>query len=114
MNDKPALLKNVGPRQNSIAITLKGTRSNRSAIGARCKVEAGGRAQVAEVMSGGSYFSQNSFTLYFGLGRVEKADRIEVRWPVGETQVWSGVAANRTIGLTEGSDTVTSRAWVKR
>jgi hypothetical protein len=112
MNDKPALLKNVGARQNGIAITLTGTRSNRSAIGARCTVEAGGRKQIAEVMSGGSYFSQNSFTLYFGLGKSARADRIEVRWPAGETQVWSGVAANRTCRLTEGNGTVTSQAWV--
>ncbi|HEY3840143.1 MAG TPA: CRTAC1 family protein, partial [Bryobacteraceae bacterium] len=63
MNDKPTLLKNVGQRQNAIAITLTGTKSNRSAIGARCTVETGGRKQIAEVVSGGSYFSQNSFTL---------------------------------------------------
>jgi hypothetical protein len=111
MNDKPTLLKNIGPRQNAIAITLTGTRSNRSAIGARCTVEAGGRKRIAEVVSGGSYFSQNSLTLYFGLGKSARAERIEVRWPAGETQVWPGVAANRTVGLTEGSETVTSRAW---
>ncbi|MGA3242407.1 MAG: CRTAC1 family protein [Bryobacteraceae bacterium] len=114
MNEKPTLLKNEGPRQNAIAITLTGTRSNRSAIGARCSVEAGGRKRIAEVVSGGSYFSQNSLTLYFGLGKSEKVDRIEVRWPAGETQAWPGVAANRTIGLTEGSETVASHAWVKR
>jgi len=79
MNDKPTMLKNAGPRQHAIAITLTGTRSNRSAIGARCTVEAGGRKRIAEVVSGGSYFSQNSFTLYFGLGKSDKADRIEVR-----------------------------------
>jgi len=114
MNDKPTLLKNVGPRQNAIAITLTGTRSNRSAIGASCTVEAGGRKQMAAVVSGGSFFSQNSFTLYFGLGGAEKLDRIEVRWPAGETQAWTGVAANRTVELTEGSPAVAGRAWVKR
>ena len=108
------LLKNVGPRQNAIAITLTGTQSNRSAIGARCTIEAGGRKQIAEVVSGGSYFSQNSLTLYFGLGKSDKVDRIEVRWPAGETQVWPGSAANRTIGLTEGSEKIAIRAWVKR
>jgi hypothetical protein len=113
MNDKPTLLKNVGPRQNAIAIQLTGTRSNRSATGARCTVAAGGRRQVAEVVSGGSYFSQNSFTLYFGLGAARKADRIEVRWPAGETQSWDEVEANRTIGLTEGRDDVASTAWKK-
>ena len=114
MNEKPSLLKNVGPRQNAIAITLTGTRSNRSAIGARCTVEAGGRRQMQEVVSGGSYFSQNSLTLYFGLGKAEKVDRIEIRWPMGETQAWAAVAPNRTIGLTEGSEAVTSRAWSRR
>jgi enediyne biosynthesis protein E4 len=113
MNDKPTLLKNAGPRQNAIAITLIGTRSNRSAIGARCTIEAGGRKRIAEVVSGGSYFSQSSLTLYFGLGKSEKADRIEVRWPLGKTQTWSAVPANRTIVLTEGTEMLTSHVWVK-
>ena len=69
---------------------------------------------MAEVMSGGSYFSQNSFTLYFALGKAEKVDRIEVRWPVGEVEEWTGVAANRTIGLTEGNREVVSHNWIKR
>jgi hypothetical protein len=108
MNDKPTLLKNVGPRQNAIAITLTGTRSNRSAIGARCTVEAGGRKHMAEVVSGGSYFSQNSSTLHFGLGKSKQADRIEVRWPAGEAQVWRDAAANQTIELIEGKATITA------
>jgi enediyne biosynthesis protein E4 len=73
-------------------------------------VDAGDRKRIAEAVSGGSYFSQNSLTLYLGLGKSEKVDRIEVRWPAGETQAWPGAAANRTIGLTEGSDTVARHA----
>jgi hypothetical protein len=114
MNEKPTLLKNTGPRQNAIAITLTGTRSNRSAIGARCTVEAGGRKQIAEVVSGGSYFSQNSSTLYFGLGKSDKVDRIEVRWPAGQSEKWPGMPANRTVGLTEGSEKIASHAWARR
>jgi hypothetical protein len=102
MNEKPSLLKNTGPRQNWVAITLTGTKSNRSAIGARCTLEAGGRRQTAEVVSGGSYFSQNSFTLYFGLGQAAKVDRIGVRWPSGVTQTFPGVPSNRSLTLTEG------------
>jgi enediyne biosynthesis protein E4 len=113
MNAKPTLLKNNALRQNAVAITLTGKQSNRSAIGARCTVEAGGRKQMAEVVSGGSYLSQNSLTLHFGIGKSEKIDRIEVRWPRGETQTWPGVPANRTIGLTEGSRDVASRPFVK-
>ena len=114
MNEKPSLLKNVGPRQNAIAITLVGTKSNRSAIGARCIVESGGRKQTGAVVSGGSYFSQNSFTLYFGLAKAERVDRVEVRWPAGETQVWTNVPANRTIGLTEGRETISAAPWRKQ
>ncbi len=114
MNDKPSLLRNIGPRQNAISITLSGTQSNRSAIGARCTVEAGGRRQIAEVMSGGSYYSQNSLTLHFGLGKAQSADRIEVRWPNGKTQHWSNAAANRTLVITEGREEFRSIRWLSR
>jgi hypothetical protein len=114
MNEKPTVLKNVGPRRNAIALALIGTRSNRSAIGARCMVESAGHRQIAEVSSGGSYFSQNSFTLYFGLGGAEQVDRLEVRWPNGEMQSWSHVAANRTLSITEGRQELRGIPWTKR
>ena len=111
MNDKPTLLKNTSPHQNAIAITLRGTQSNRSAIGARCTIEANGHKQMAEVVSGGSYLSQNSLTLYFGLGSSDKVDRIEVRWPRGEMQTWPAAPANRTVELTEGNSTPATKPW---
>jgi len=114
MNERPAVLKNIGPRRNAVAVTLTGARSNRSAVGARCTVEAGGHKQTAEVMSGGSYYSQNSMSLYFGLGDAEKIDRLEVRWPAGGAQKWSGVAANRTLRITEGDETIRSVPWAGR
>ena len=69
MNSTPSLLKNTGPRRNFLSLTLAGTKSNRSAIGARVTVEANGRRQIDEVMSGGSFYSQNDLSLYFGLGQ---------------------------------------------
>ena len=111
MNDRPALLKNVGPRQNAVAVRLTGTRSNRSAIGARCVVEAGGRKQIADVVSGGSYYSQSDFTLYFGLGKADKIDRLEVRWPSGETQAWTAISPNRTLLITENSATIRDKPF---
>jgi hypothetical protein len=113
MNDRPALLKNVGPRQNAIAISLTGTKSNRSAIGARCTIEAAGRTQVAELVGGGSYYSQNAPALYFGVGKAEKIDRVEVRWPSGARQSWSGLAPNRTVSITEGSDRIAERPFIR-
>jgi hypothetical protein len=104
MNERPALLKNMGPRQNWVAVSLAGTKSNRSAIGARCTIEAGGRKQMADVVSGGSYYSQNDLTLYFGLGAVAKVDKVEVRWPSGETQTWTDLPANKLQRLVERRD----------
>jgi hypothetical protein len=106
VNERPSLLRNESPRQNAIAIALTGTKSNRSAIGARCTIEAGGRKQIAEVVGGGSYYSQNSFTLYFGVAKAPKVDRIEIRWPNGDTQSWNDVAVNRTVRITEGQGTL--------
>src|SRR5262249_3645905 len=113
MNDRPSLLKNTGTRQNAVAIRLTGTKSNRSAIGARCMIEAGGHKQIADVISGGSYYSQSSLTLYFGLGKTDKIDRIEVRWPSGQKQTWSSLGANRLLDLTEGAEAVRERAFTR-
>jgi enediyne biosynthesis protein E4 len=113
MNQAPAVLRNEGVRQNGLAVRLTGVRSNRSAIGARCTIEAGGKRQMQEVMSGGSYYSQNSLTLYFGLGRSQGIDSMVIRWPSGAAQKWSRLAGNRTLLITEGSEEVKSKAWIK-
>jgi hypothetical protein len=101
MSEAPTLLKNESPRGNWIRVELQGTKSNRSAIGARVVVEAGGRKQMNEVRAGGSYYSQHEFALYFGLGSAVTVDRITVLWPSGAKQVRSGVAANRSVMIEE-------------
>jgi enediyne biosynthesis protein E4 len=103
MNSTPSLLKNLGPRQNFLSVALAGTKSNRSAIGARVTVQTPGRRQIDEVMSGGSYYSQNDMALYFGLGKAVVVDRLEIRWPSGEVQEWKGVPANQSVLIKEGS-----------
>ena len=110
MNSKPSLLKNTGARQNFLSVKLTGTKSNRSAIGARVTVEAGGRRQIDEVISGGSFYSQNDMALYFGLSHTPAVKSLLVRWPSGETQEWKDVPVNQTLLITEGSPkTVSSR-----
>ncbi len=104
MNETPSLLKNESPRRHYIGVRLVGTKSNRAAIGARATLEAGGHRQIDEVMSGGSYLSQNDQTLYFGLGSSTLVDRLVVRWPTGKTQEWKHITADRTVTLTEGSN----------
>ncbi len=85
------------------ALQLVGVTSNRSAIGARVKLTAGGATQVGEVRGGGSYYSQNDLRVHFGLGGAASIDRVEVRWPGGREELWTGVETNRVVTLTEGT-----------
>jgi hypothetical protein len=109
MNAPPSLLKNKGPRQNFLSLSLAGTKSNRSAIGARALVETGTHRQIDEVMSGGSYYSQNEMTLYFGLGPASVVDRLEIRWPSGAVQEWTKIPSNQKLLVTEGSSVLKHR-----
>jgi hypothetical protein len=84
-NGGPArLLRNEGGTgHNWIRLVLEGNGkdSNRSAIGAKVTVEAGGLVQRREVISGRSYLSQCELPLTFGLGRATKVDRVTIEWP---------------------------------
>ena len=86
-----------------LTLRLIGTKSNRSAIGARVRATAGDLIQVQEVRGGGSYYSQNDLRPSFGLASAAKLDRLEVRWPNGLEEAWSNVEVNRIVTLKEGS-----------
>jgi len=101
MNAAPSLLKNTGPHGHYLNVSLAGTKSNRSAIGARVTVTAAGRKRIDEVMSGGSYYSQNSFTLHFGLGQTTEVENVEIRWPSGIVQTTGKVPVDQTLRITE-------------
>jgi hypothetical protein len=104
IHDTPDLYRlDVREPRSWLAVRLVGVASNRSAIGARVRVTAGGVTQVQEVRGGGSYYSQNDLRPHFGLGTASKIDRLEVRWPNGAEESWSGVGINRVVTLKEGS-----------
>ena len=76
------------------------------AINARVKVTAGDLVQTREVLSGGSYISQNDVRLHFGLGAHDRADKIEITWPSGSVTALTNVAANQFVGIKEGEGIV--------
>jgi len=101
VNDVPQLLRcDAKPGAHWIKLKLVGTKSNRSAIGARVVCTAGGRRQVDEVRSGGSYLSQSDLRLHFGLGAAAVAD-LAIRWPSGVEQDLKGVAADQILLVRE-------------
>jgi hypothetical protein len=82
-----------------------GKRSNRSAIGAKVIVEAGGREQRREVAGARGYLSQSELTLTFGLGTAARADRVTIHWPgrdAGPATVLTDVAADREYHVVQG------------
>ncbi len=78
--------------------------SNRSAIGARVCLEAGGRKQYREV-SGGSNFGCLPFEQHFGLAAIEKIDALQIRWPSGLIQRFADLPVNTTLRFTDGQGT---------
>ncbi len=103
LDGAPTILRNDGGNKNNfLVLNLIGSKSNRSAFGARVKVTAGDLAQVAERRSGGSYISQNDTRLHFGLEQRAKIDAIEIRWPSGTIGKYTNIPANRFITIKEG------------
>jgi hypothetical protein len=105
MNERPSMLRNEGGNRSGsfLSIRLVGSRSNRSGIGARVTVTAGGQRQVQEVRSGSSFMSHSDTRLHFGLGPAAMVDRIEVQWPYRDSSdVVTHVAANAFVTIEEG------------
>jgi enediyne biosynthesis protein E4 len=110
VNGPPQLLRSDSTNPNNwIKVKLIGTKSNRSAIGARvtCVATVPGESQphrqIDEVRSGGGYFSQSDLRLHFGLGKAEKVDLLEIRWPSGQVDRFKDLTVNRLATIKEGS-----------
>jgi len=100
--------------QNSLRIRLVGTKSNRDGIGSTVKLTAAGETQSKMLRSGSSYLSASELVLTFGLARQEKADAVEIRWPSGQVDRLSNIAAGQTITVTEGKGITGSRKYGTR
>ncbi|MBI2150146.1 MAG: CRTAC1 family protein [Acidobacteria bacterium] len=102
-NSRPSLYQNDGGNRKAwIGFRLIGASSNRDAIGARVEIEAGGRTQIGEVRSGGSYLSHNDMRLHFGVGSTQRVDRIRIRWPNGQTETREGMNTRQYVTIREG------------
>lgn len=114
MNAPPSLLRcNGAAKTNWIKVKCIGTKSNRSAIGARVRVVTGQRSQIDEVMSGSGYVSQNDLRLHFGLGPAAIIDLLEIRWPSGQFESFRSVPANQLVVVQEGRGIVKSQKFRK-
>ncbi|MFV2035860.1 MAG: CRTAC1 family protein, partial [Halocynthiibacter sp.] len=88
----PRLLRNdQALRRHWIRLKLVGHRSNRSAIGARVRVQFGKRVVHRQVMPTRSYLSQVELPVTVGLGEQTGVDKITIHWPGGEVQTLADI-----------------------
>jgi enediyne biosynthesis protein E4 len=81
---------------------VRGTVSNRDAIGARVWVTAGGITQVHEIGGSSHYLGHSERIAHFGLGPASHVDELRVVWPAsGEERVLEDLAADRVIVISE-------------
>ena len=101
---EPNLYRNTMPAgAHWVQFALQGTKSNRTAIGAQVRLTAGGSTRLQFISGGNSFAGQSSNRVHFGLGDVAKIDQIEVRWPNGEKEVFTGIAVDKLQKIVEGS-----------
>ena len=103
-----ALYENPGFGNRWLSLTLMGRSSNRSAIGARIRldVEDADSGQIRTIFrwvnSGGS-FGANPLRQDIGLGKADEIKSLEVFWPTtGKTQTWKKVPLDAAFNIIEG------------
>ena len=96
---------------NSISFCLRGTKSNRDAIGAAVTVEAGELRQTKLLQAGSGFLAQHSKELFFGLGSHRDKIRATVQWPSGHMQHLEDLPANHRIQVEEGSSNLIAASF---
>jgi hypothetical protein len=105
-----SLYENPGSGNNWVKLRLTGTRSNRSAIGARIRVDvvAGGvQRSIHRTVSTGGSFGSNPLRQEIGIGKAERVAKVEVYWPTSDTrQTFEDLAAGASYEIVEGDATI--------
>jgi hypothetical protein len=121
VNDYPQLLRCDSKTGNNwIKVKLIGTKSNRTGIGARLKCvsstpgEKNPHQQIDDVRSSSGYFSQNDLRIHFGLGKAEKVELLEIRWPSGLIELLKDIRANQLVYVKESQGIVKTETFVSR
>ena len=108
------ILRNVAEGiGDAIAFRLRGTKSNRDAIGAWVIVEANGVRQMKLLQAGSGFCSQHSKELFFGLGHSSGTVRATIRWPSGLVSTYENMPSNRRMEILEGSESFHAEPFEK-
>ncbi len=109
-NQGPAYLyrNDLTSGNRSLRLRLQGTKSNRDAIGAVVRLITPDATQSRMVKTGSSYLSQSELAVTFGLAKRDRADRVVIEWPSGQTQEFRNLSAAQ-YACVEGNNPVRER-----
>jgi len=100
-------LRNEFPSAGSfLQLRLEGRQSNRDAIGARVELVRSGQSDrklIKTIRAGDGFLAQSSKTIHFGLGANDQIERVDVRWPSGLSETFTGVSPNGRWRIVEGT-----------
>lgn len=97
---------NIGQRNRSLRVTLVGTKSGRDAFSAVVRVKSSLGVQTKLKSGGSGFLSSHDPRLLFGLGEGAVIEWVEVTWPTGARQQYTGIAAGESLLIHEGAGTV--------
>ena len=98
----PVILRSNGTANHWLGLTLVGSKSNRSGIGARVTVTSvSGQKQIFDASTAGSYLSSNDPRIVIGLGSAKAVKSVEVRWPSGRVQTLTNPGVDRYLRISE-------------
>ena len=116
LDSDPVVLRNEGAeKNNALKISLKGLADNKTALGTKVEVFAGGLWQKFEVPGAAGFLSQGAPEILAGLGKAEQVDIVRMLWPTGVIQDEVELAADKPVSFMEidrrGSSCPTLFAW---
>lgn len=110
--DDPAfVLENLGRQKleaSYLQCKLIGNAQNPMGTGATVTIHYNGQQQYARLSPTRGIFSAVEHLLHFGLGTVQKIDRLQVRWPDGKAQTLTNLPVNQRLSLKYSDATETA------
>lgn len=100
------LFQNKFPQGNRVSLDLIGVQSNRSAIGTRVIARCGDRKIIRDLFTANGFMGQGPAKLTIGIGEETQVDELSIRWPTGELETYSDVAAGTLTTIREGEGIV--------
>ncbi|HEY2861007.1 MAG TPA: FG-GAP-like repeat-containing protein [Terracidiphilus sp.] len=97
---------------SAISFCLRGTKSNRDAVGASISITVAGNTQTKYLQAGTGFLSQHAKELFFGVGSHAGVVGATVRWPSGLKQEFPDLPISHRIQIEEGNPTIRAAPFV--